>query len=235
LTSQATFLYRLQTVDLAIVQRQNRLGEIEKVLGANDEVQAAQQQLQTADQSLAPWQTRSRNLDLEIKSIVQKIQSTEQSLYSGTVKNPKELRDMETEIDSLRRRQGQLEDEMLEAMVKVEDGQVAVADARQTLNDVQAKWAGSQTDLLDEKQRLESELEGLRGQRKQAAAAVEPASLTKYEALRPKKRGQAIALLQGDSCATCGVEQTSMIAQQVRQGTQLVLCASCGRILAASA
>lgn len=235
MTSQATLLYRLQSVDLAIVQRQNRLVEIEKTLGANPEVVAAQQQLQTAEQNLAPWQTRSRNLDLEIKSIVQKIQSTEQSLYSGTVKNPKELRDMETEIESLRRRQGQLEDEMLEAMVNVEDGQVAVADAQQTLKEVQALWAGSQTDLLGEKQRLETELENLRTQRKQAAAAVEPASLTKYDGLRSKKRGQAVAVLQGDSCATCGVEQTSMIAQQVRQGTQLINCGSCGRILAATA
>jgi len=225
LTSQATLLYRLQTVDLAIGQRQNRLIEIEKVLGANQEVVQAQQQLQAADQSLAPWQTRSRNLDLEIKSIVQKIQATEQSLYSGSVKNPKELRDMENE----------LEDEMLEAMVQVEDGQVVVADARQALNNVQALWAGSQTDLLDEKQRLETELEGLRGQRKQAAAAVEPASLTKYEALRLKKRGQAVALLQGDTCVSCGVEQTSMIAQQVRQGIQIIYCGSCGRILAATA
>jgi predicted nucleic acid-binding Zn-ribbon protein len=235
LTSQATLLYRLQTVDLAIGQRQNRLSEIEKVIGANQEVVQAQQQLQAADQSLAPWQTRSRNLDLEIKSVVQKIQATEQSLYSGSVKNPKELREMENEIESLRKRQGQLEDEMLEAMVRVEDGQVVVADARQALNKVQALWAGSQTDLLDEKQRLETELEGLRGQRKQAAAAVEPASLTKYEALRPKKRGQAVALLQGDSCVSCGVEQTSMIAQQVRQGAQIIYCGSCGRILAATA
>jgi predicted nucleic acid-binding Zn-ribbon protein len=235
LTSQATLLYRLQTIDLAITQRQNRLNEIEKTLGANQEVIEAQQRVEAADQNLAPWQSRSRNLDLEIKSIDQKIQSTQQSLYSGTVKNPKELRDMETEIESLRRRQGQLEDEMLEAMVRVEEGQVVVADARQTLSQVQAVWAGSQTDLLGEKQRLESTLENLRSQRKQAASAVEPASLNKYDALRPKKRGQAVALLQGDSCATCGVEQTSMIAQQVRQGSQLVYCASCGRILAATA
>jgi predicted nucleic acid-binding Zn-ribbon protein len=218
-----------------MVQRQNRLSEIEKTLGANQEVIAAQQRVEAADQNLAPWQTRSRNLDLEVKSIVQKIQGTEQSLYSGLVKNPKELRDMETEIESLRRRQGQLEDEMLEAMVRVEEGQVAVADAQQTLNEVQAVWAGSQTDLLGEKQRLENELEQLRSQRKQAAALVEPASVSKYDALRSKKRGQAVALLQGDSCATCGVEQTSMIAQQVRQGTQIVYCASCGRILAATA
>jgi uncharacterized protein len=231
LTSQATFLYRLQVVDLAIAQRQNRLGEIEKTLGANQEVIAAQQHLDAADQSLAPWQTRSRNLDLEVKSIVQKIQSTEQTLYSGSVKNPKELRDMETEIESLRRHQSQLEDEMLEAMVSVEDGQVVVADARQVLKQVQAVWAGSQTDLLDEKQRLENELEGLRSQRKQAAIAVEPPNLAKYETLRAKKR-QAVAVLQDDSCATCGVEQTSMISQQVRQGIQLVYCASCGRILA---
>jgi predicted nucleic acid-binding Zn-ribbon protein len=139
---------------------------------------------------------------------------------------------MQNELASLRRRQQQLEDDLLEAMVRSEDGQTAVGGAQQTLDKAQAIWAGSQTDLLYEKERLEKELADLTAQRKRATADIDPASLAKYEALRLKKRGQPVALLQGDSCALCGVEQTSTVAQQVRQSAQLVYCESCGRILA---
>jgi predicted nucleic acid-binding Zn-ribbon protein len=230
--SQASLLYRLQTLDLGIAQRRARLQEIEIVLGQDEAVRGARQRFEAADSALKPWQTRVRDLDLEIKSLAQKIQQTDRSLYSGKITNPKELQDMQEDIASLKRRQSQLEDELLEAMMKSEEGQTAVAEAQRQLNEAQAAWAGSQVDLLDEKQRLEKEVADWQAQRQQAAAAVDLASLSKYEALRPKKRGQAVALLKGDSCVLCGVEQTSRIVQQVRQGTQLIYCESCGRILA---
>jgi len=78
--SQAAFLYQLQTLDLAIAQRRTRLEQIAVILGKDESVSRAQSQLDAADQALTPWQTRNRNLDLEIKSLIQKIQLTEQSL-----------------------------------------------------------------------------------------------------------------------------------------------------------
>jgi predicted nucleic acid-binding Zn-ribbon protein len=52
--------------------------------------------------------------------------------------------------------------------------------------------------------------------------------------MRPRKGGHPVALLQGNSCAACNIEQTSITIQQVWQGKTLVYCASCGRILAAT-
>jgi predicted nucleic acid-binding Zn-ribbon protein len=232
LISQATLLHRLQTVDLAIAQRRSRLADIEALLGKDESVVQARGQLEAADKALKPWQIRSRDLDLEIKGVAQKILTTDQHLYSGKVNNPKELADMQEEIASLKRRQSQLEDSLLEAMLRAEEGQAAVVEAQQALSAAEAAWAGSQTDLIDERKRLEIQLVDLEAKRKVAAEPVDSANLAKYETLRPKRRGQVVALLQGDSCALCGVEQTSMNAQQVRQGHQMVLCESCGRILA---
>src|SRR5438128_1980496 len=104
-------------LDLAIAQHRARLDEITALLGNDKQVSQARQQLDAANQALKPWQTRARDLDLEIKSLIQKIQQTDRKLYSGKVGNPKELKDMQSELVSLKRRQSQLEDEMLEAMV----------------------------------------------------------------------------------------------------------------------
>ncbi len=231
--SPAASLYQLQTLDLAISQRRTRLDQIAAILGKDESVMRAQSHLNDVEQALSPWQSRSRNLDLEIKSLVQKIQTTDQTLYSGKITNPKELADMGHEIEALKRHQSQLEDELLDAMVHVEEGQAEFVKAKQELDTAQAAWAGSQSDLLLEKRRLDAELADVLAQRKQMATTIDSTSLAKYEALRVKKRGQAVSLLNGDSCTLCGVEQTSQVSQQVRQGTQLVYCESCGRILAA--
>jgi predicted nucleic acid-binding Zn-ribbon protein len=232
LLSQATLLYRLQTLDLTLAQRRARLAEIDVALGKDESVAAARERLEAANRALKPWQTRNRDLDLEIKSLTQKIQTTNQMLYSGRITNPKECQDLEEEVASLTRRKDQLEYDQIEAMLHIDEEQAAVADAQRALDAAQAVWAGSQTDLLAEQQRLERELVDLEARRNQAVSAIEAVSLSKYEGMRLKKHGQPVALLDGDSCALCGVEQTSMIAQQVRQGAELVYCESCGRILA---
>src|SRR4051794_2767299 len=179
-------LYRLQTIDLAIAQKRTRLAEIDAILSKDETVASARKSLEAAEAVAKPWQTRTRDLDLEIKSVAQKIQTNDKTLYSGRVSNPKELQEMQEEIVALKRRQSQLEDELLDAMMHNEDSQAIVDEARQKLNDVQARWAGSQMDMLNEKQRLEKDVRDLEARRKEAAAAIDKASLTTYEQLRTR-------------------------------------------------
>jgi predicted nucleic acid-binding Zn-ribbon protein len=232
--SIATQLYRLQVIDLAIAQKRKRIQEIDTLLSSDERILAARQSLDAAEKVLKPWQTRARDLDLEIKSIAQKIKLTDDNLYSGKVKNPKEMAEMQEEIAALQRHQRQLEDELLEAMMKTDEGQDEVAAAQQSLTDTQSEQVSAHAELHAEKQQLEAELVGLETQRAAGAAAIDATSLKAYEALRPRKAGRAVALLKGNSCSACAIQQTTMMVQQVQMGKGLIYCASCGRILAES-
>jgi predicted nucleic acid-binding Zn-ribbon protein len=230
--SQATLLYNVQRVDLELGRHRARLKEIEAKLNGDETVARAAQALDAAQIALKPWQTRARDLDLEIKSLVDKVKATDTDLYSGRITSPKALQELQEEIASLKRHQNTLEDHLLEAMMEVEQHQEQVAGSQQTLADARAALASQQTDLIDERGRLEADITRLEAQRKEKAASIEAASLTAYDKLRQRFRGQAVALLQPDGCSMCGVEQTSMNGQAVRSGRTLVYCESCGRILA---
>ena len=230
--NQAALLYGLQKIDLQMARLRSRMKEIDIALNSDEEVAQAAQRLDSAGEALKPWQARARDLEMEIKSIASKIQETDGELYGGKVKNPKALQELQEELDALKRRQSQLEDTLLDVMVKTDEGQAAVTDATDGLAQAQAAQSIKLADLVEERKRLESELAAASEKRKEAAARIDPASLKTYEGLRPRMRGTPVALLRENGCTACGVEQTSTIAQQVRQGRQLVLCASCGRILA---
>jgi predicted nucleic acid-binding Zn-ribbon protein len=232
MTATATLLYRLQAIDLAIAQRVARIQAINTLLKNDEQVLQAQQALDTAEQALKPWQARSLDLDLEIKSVVQKAKQADDELYSGRLKNPKAMTEMQEEIASLQRRQSQLEDELLEAMMHIEEGQTEVSDAQKALAQALSTREMTQERLIAEKTQAETELSSLETQREQAAAPLDAASLKAYEALRPRKGGHPVALLRGNSCSACNIEQTSMTAQQVWAGKTLAYCGSCGRILA---
>jgi predicted nucleic acid-binding Zn-ribbon protein len=232
MANQAGLLYRLQSVDLEIARNRARLKEIDVILNNDETISLATQQLESAEKSLKPWQTRARELELEIKSVVEKSTSADADLYSGRITNPKALQEIQSEIEALRRRQGQLEDELLEAMLEVEGHQAEVAAASESLSAARATLASTQSDLLTEQQRLNAETAQSEERRKAMAAGIEPANLASYDKLRQRMRGQAVALLQNDGCSLCGVEQTMSNLQAVRSGRALVYCESCGRILA---
>lgn len=230
--NQAKLLYRLQTIDLQIAQKRARLKAIDEQLSSDQTVAQAAQQREAAEKVLKPVQIRARDLDLEIKSVAEKIQSTDADLYSGRISNPKALREMQEEIESLKRRQSQLEDDLLEAMVDIETKQDTLTDAESALDRARKSLAATQSDLISEREQLTVQLSEAQTKRGAAAEAVEPDSLATYEKMRARMRGTPIALLQGETCSACAVSQTSMVVQQVRSGRGLVICGTCGRILA---
>ena len=230
--NQAQLLYQLQMVDLVIDDRRLRLAEVDRLLAEQSAVQTAEQALQDADAALAPWRVQVNDLNLEIKTLNNKLTGVEQRLYSGKVKNPKELQDMQEETAALKRRRGTLEDQLLEAMIEVETGQANYTELDSVLATATAQWEADQTSLSEERAQILKQLDDLARQRAAAAAKIEPDNLARYKRLRPQRHGQAIALLDGNQCKTCGSTQTTTLAQQVRQGRELGVCEICGRILA---
>ncbi len=230
--NQATLLYHLQLVDQDIARHRARLTEIDAKLNGDKSVMQATRQLSDAQEALKPVQVHARALDLEIKSVADKAKTADANLYSGRITSPKALQELQDEIDSLKRRQTQLENEMLETMMTVEANQGTVAGAEEALTQVRTAFASEQTDLREEQGRLAVELPQLEQKRADMALGVEPGNLAAYDKLRQRMRGQAVARMVEEGCTICGVEQNSMTVQKVRLGRSLVFCESCGRILA---
>jgi len=229
--SQAVALYHLQQIDLRLLRNHTRLKEIEIALKDNSTVTSAQAQVDAANQAITPVKTKIRDLELEIQSVTQKTKATEQRLYSGSVKNPKELQEMQEEIESLKRRNDTLEEQLLEMMLTLEDLQENLETEESNLSEVTQDWETQNSDLIAEKQDLEADSDAYKGKRKSALQNVSEESLKLYNTLRKRKANKPISALQDVSCTTCGIEQTMSIAQEVRHNQELVYCVNCGRIL----
>lgn len=229
--NQPEALYNLQEIDLNLARIHKRLTEITGILGDNKAIQEAQQAIAAAQKTLIPLQTRARNLELEIQSNTEKIRQTNDQLYGGKVRNPKQLQEMEQEIASLQRRNRELEDTLLEAMLNTEEAETTLADAEGHLEAVTATLASDHGHLLEEQKTLKSEFKKFQEKRQQALPAITEESLKTYTAMRPRKNNQPLALLKGGSCSACRVEQEMSVISEARKGQKLTLCSSCGRIL----
>lgn len=233
--SQAAALYHLQQIELAISKSQQRLDEILTALQNDSAVAAARSVVEQAQKARSPLHARVRDLELEIQTTNQKAKATEQQLYSGSVKNPKVMQEMQEEIEALKNRGEQLEERLLEAMLELEEADEQHSAAEKSLTEVMAVWETEHADLLAEQSSLQAQTAELEAQRETAVKAINPQSLKAYTTLKPRRGGQPVALLQGNTCAACGVEQTTTMVQEVRRDEKLITCSNCGRILATKA
>lgn len=229
--TQAEALFHLQEIDFQLIQAQKRLNEIATILADNKLILEAQTQVETAQKTLTPLQTRARNLELEIQSASEKIRLTDQQLYSGKVRNPKELQEMQQEIQSLKNRTRELEDVLLETMLNVENAENTLSEKQADLQQLTIQSENDHQHLIDEQKKLHGDIKALRQKREVVLPPITPESLKIYDSLRPRKNNQPIALLVNGSCSVCRVEQDMAVINEVRKAQKLIPCASCGRLL----
>jgi predicted nucleic acid-binding Zn-ribbon protein len=174
-----------------------------------------------------------KDLHLELQSVSSQSGQLTSRLYDGQVSNPKELQDIEHKIAELKRRHAELENDLLETMLALEDLQGSLAQATAHLREIESSRAAEHSTLDAEQHRLKREYKTLKTEREAVVQTIEPDNLELYQALRVKRQGHAVAILNGETCSGCRVSQTTVEAQRIRQGHAIHRCSSCGRILIA--
>jgi predicted nucleic acid-binding Zn-ribbon protein len=227
-------LWAVQITDLSAEAIRQRLGELEKQLVEPDDIQAMRTEVAEAIAELTRWRDRQRAVDTEIRDLLPRIQAAERDLMSGRVRIPKELAAMGANVESLRRHQAALEDELLEALLEVERWQQALDQRQGQLAGRESAWRAEQEALFQERERSLAALKSLGARLQRQWASLSSTDQELYRTLRTRKRGRALALLRGDACGGCGMVLATGIIQQARnaeQDGQRVFCPSCGRLL----
>ena len=229
--SQALNLFQLQTIDTRRDQVHNRLNENDRALQSDPELLAARAAFTEADQHAS--QAR-RGLKLAEETVTAQqihIEQEEASLYSGRIRNPKELQDLQSEVGALKRYQRTLEDKQLEAMLAVEQAEVDLAKSAALLKAAEGRSISAFAVLHGEQDALLKELHRLDTERTAMTASIPANQIAIYDRLRQQRRGVAVAGVEDSSCTACGSSLTQAEWQAARAPGRLSLCPSCGRIL----
>jgi predicted nucleic acid-binding Zn-ribbon protein len=229
--SAALGLLRLQQVDTQIDQSEDKLKRILAELADDTEAAAARRALETAQ--VDQEEAERNRLDAENQAAAQrhKLQQAESSLYGGSVRNPKELQDLQADVASLKRHLATLEETELAWMERLESAEVRAREAQATLDGVLSRAGVDHGRLESEQAELIRLRENLLAERSAAVNAVAPRLLETYDGLRRSRRGIAVAHVGDNACEACGTVLTAALQQSARHAVDLVFCPSCNRIL----
>src|SRR5687768_14579076 len=194
-------LLDIQEIDTAIDRLMARMGALE----SGEEAAAALAEANEAERMMGELRLRLDELsrdqmrfEHEIDSMSQKAAAEERRLYDGSVANARELDSITHEVDNLKKRRTDREDELLalmEVREEVESQERAAAERSEALR---ARVAEVGNIAADDLEKLRTELNERTEARAALAKAVDPEFLELYEDLRPQKKGvAAVALIDG--------------------------------------
>ncbi|MFE3946416.1 zinc ribbon domain-containing protein [Streptomyces sp. NPDC059118] len=189
---------------------------------------------QTEESDTAREQTKAEQ---DVDQVRQRATRDQQRLDSGAITSPKDLESLQREIASLAKRQGDLEDVVLEVMERRESAQERVTELSDRVSAVQAKAddATARRDAATKK--LDEEAATVTKEREVVAGSV-PADLLKlYDKLRVQQGGVGAARLYQRRCEGCRLELNITEVNDVKSASPdtVLRCENCRRILVRTA
>jgi uncharacterized protein len=222
-------LYELQELDTDIEHTSQTLILKTGQVGKRDTLDVAQNVLTTTQKNLADLKHARKDTEFQVDDILNKIAAAEKQLYGGTIKNPKELSNLQHEISSLKNQNDPLENKTLEIIDQVETAEKNIAILTADYTKLEEEWHREQKQIAADIELLKKTLADLREKRLALVEQIEPAAVTLYDRVRLQKK-QAVSKVEQGICRACRISLSASALQKARSG-QPVMCGTCGRIL----
>jgi predicted nucleic acid-binding Zn-ribbon protein len=227
-------LLELQEIDTAAGRLRARLD----VLTSGAEADAARHEADGAENTLGELGLRidaiardQQRVEHEVDSLTQKSAAEERRLYDGSIVNTKELESLQREIENLKKRRADREDELLGMMEEREGLETAAAGARVESDRLRAGADAASVSAREELARIETDLAALSAKRGEVAPTIDPELVELYDDLRSQKKGIGVAELIDGVCQGCHEKLSAMEMDRIKHTEGIRRCEHCRRIV----
>lgn len=232
-------LLDLQTVDTVVAQRTHRrrtLPELAIIEAATARLAALGDDVIRAQTAIGDLDREQKRLEADVEQVRSRSARDETRLTSGQFSNPKELQSLQQEVQSLARRQGDLEEQVLEVMEQRETADAGLARIRRTAAEVDAELAGAQQRRDAAFAEIDAELSQRQAERAVMLGGLPADLIALYERIR-SSLGSGAAMLRHGRCEGCRMELASTELSRARTAAadEVLRHEECGRILVRTA
>jgi predicted nucleic acid-binding Zn-ribbon protein len=234
-TEQQSLILELQLLDNEIMQSNTKLKslpEIEQLLHIEKRVTAANDELAVVKSEADQIALELRRGEVDVETVTDRIKKDEARLSSGN-STPKELEQLQHEVESLKKRQEALEEIELEIMIR-NDAVIARTNTLTTdlasLQTLKDEISGRLQSATDEINKVIADKNTARNL---VAGKIEKALIDLYEKIRGNAGGVGAAALVGNKCNGCNLAINAVEMDRIKSlaKDELLRCEECRRIL----
>lgn len=232
-------LLDLQAIDTRLDQiahARKNLPEHAKVAELEAKAEGVDSLLVRARTELGDIQREVAKAEADVQLVRDRAARDQARLDSGQG-SAKDLTAIQHELQSLARRQAELEEVELEVMQRAEDAESAVSQLEQQQQAVAAELEAARAARDEALARLETEERTVSGPRADVVAGVGEDLVALYERIRAQSGGLAAAPLRQRRCGGCQLELNNVDINRIKAAPddEVLRCEECGRILVRTA
>ena len=229
-------LFAVQDEDVLSGQLQHRfeqLPERARLVDARVNQTATAAENEELDLKRLDMLQRQHRIEGEVTAIETRLSELDGKLYGGAITTAREASTLQEEIEHLRRRQDDLESDVLELMEALEPVDERLAELAGLGIRQDGSIAEALSDLNSAEAAVTDELDQSAARRETAVAQLDVEVLGRYETNRAAFGSSTAVRFAGSDCKGCPLTMPAVEADRVRalpSGT-LVDCSECGRLV----
>ncbi len=235
MTPAVAQLLHIQDLDSsidALVHRREHLPERAAVVELSRQLDALGRQAAERASELHALEGRRSKMEAELSAVDERRRTVEGRLYAAQTTSTRDLAAMQAETEALASKASGLEDEILGLLDASDVASGALDGLHAAVEPVRSSLSAARAELARAEEEIDAELLARRDERKAAAGDVPAVLLGRYEALRGRLGGVAVARVVARRCSGCHLTLSAMELERVRHaGDELETCEQCSRIL----
>lgn len=223
-------LIELQTLDLRIAEiREQRRKIPERLAAAEAPLRDAARLLKETTDSVEALvkERRARERDLE----VHEMQTEKLKARLSELKTNKEYQAYLFEIEMANKKKGEIEEQILILMEKIEQTQRTAKDAQAKVTEAERAFGREKKTLEELETKLEAELSELDRKQRELAAAIDKGLFDRYTKLKATRKDVALAPVRDGICQGCRLQVPPQLVAEVKRSDELQTCPYCHRML----
>jgi hypothetical protein len=232
-------LLSVQDLDVSIDQHRHRrqtLPERDELRAIDTQMDSLKAQSDRVTGALDVIARRESELEAELSATEQRAATVSRRLYGGEVSASRELQAMAADVETLKARASELEDQGLILLEEREPLDMTIDELAVQLGSLDLERAAVLGRLAEAEDKVDGEIASLIRDREESAAGIPADLLANYERLRARLGGVGAARLVGNHCDGCHLTLSSMELDRIRHlgDGEVFTCEQCSRILVPS-
>lgn len=231
MNSELEKLVRLQKTD-------TRIHQLKKAIGTADQRRAnIEQEFEQHASSIREIQNRRDRARAERAELEKQIAEKQTYLERAnrnlkTAQDQKQYETAMRETDALQKQIAALETQVLEKINEIEEVEKILEERADEINSLEGNRTAAISSFEEELGANKAELEEATKKREEVMATIPPNWASIYNRLVQRSaNGIAVAEVKNGSCSACFMSLRPQILQQLRRGTEIIICENCTRIL----
>ncbi len=227
---QIAFLIDLQKIDQDIRTLNTKKQTLPEKAGQLDQdFQARKEKAEEERKGLEGLNKLHKEKESELKLGQDKLRKAKERLLE--VKTNKEYQAMLTEIDTVEKSNGRIEEEILILYDRIDEKKGFVKNHEKDFEQYRISYESERKKMDEELASIDGELEIQKKKFDALVPSLKPDLLRRYEMIKGRRNGIAVVSARKGICSGCNMNLPPQLYNELQRSEELICCPNCNRII----